>query len=410
MKILWFSPTGSLYGNSFSFYGGGWVASLEKIAHKIPNLELAIAFEHKDSCFKAEKNGVSYYPIDIFSKKLNRIRKKFNFSLEEKLIIPHCIKIIDDFKPDAIHIFGSEWCWGLIQAHTNIPSVIHIQGSIPPYDNAKTPGIGFLEEFFSYKLYRKIEFIKRKIFNENKRAKREERILSMTKYFMGRTEWDLSISKIYAPNSKYFYCSEALRENFAENTKRWSYPERQKIIILTIGHGNSLKGIDVVLKTAKLLKERTDLDFEWRLIGIKDVKNYEKITNIKTNNVNVVACGALSADELKNELLNANICAHPSYADNSPNAVCEAQILGLPVVASYVGGISSLIEHKFNGLLAPANDPWMLASYILKIAENRAFAEQLGKNAFETASKRHNSDEIISDLMNIYQTITEKRI
>ena len=64
MRVLWFAVTPSLYDEK-SF--GGWFASLERIVRKYgSDIELGIAFEHGDKCFKAEKNGVKYYPINKF--------------------------------------------------------------------------------------------------------------------------------------------------------------------------------------------------------------------------------------------------------------------------------------------------------------------------------------------------------
>lgn len=71
--------------------------------------------------------------------------------------------------------------------------------------------------------------------------------------------------------------------------------------------------------------------------------------------------GILSEDELKNTLLSSDIYVHTAYIDNSPNALCEAMILGLPCIASYVGGISSLMKNGESGILVPVNEPYYLA-------------------------------------------------
>ena len=47
--------------------------------------------------------------------------------------------IIEEYKPDLIQVFGTEWPFGLISKYTNIPTVVHIQGSMVPYNNAMFP-------------------------------------------------------------------------------------------------------------------------------------------------------------------------------------------------------------------------------------------------------------------------------
>jgi len=61
--------------------------------------------------------------------------------------------------------------------------------------------------------------------------------------------------------------------------------------------------------------------------------------------------GSLEVNEMVEAMKISRFMVHPSYIDNSPNSICEAQILGLPVVATNVGGVESLIENGKTGLL-----------------------------------------------------------
>lgn len=69
----------------------------------------------------------------------------------------------------------------------------------------------------------------------------------------------------------------------------------------------------------------------------------------------------MNSDKLVELLLESDLYVHTAYIDNSPNAICEAQYLGMPIIATYVGGVPSLIEQGKDGVLIPANDPFMLA-------------------------------------------------
>lgn len=409
MKVLWFAVTPSLYGkNTTSHNGGGWIASLETLIRNNANVQLAIAFQHEDYIFKVERDKVVYYPINIWKSRLNRLKRKFCFELEEKLLLPHCKRIVDDFEPDVIHIFGSEWCFGLITHYTKIPVVIHMQGCIPAYYNARFPsGYSKSDLFFYNKLhFKRIFFL---IIADNffrLRAIREAKILKNCKYFMGRTEWDRNITRLYSPNSTYFYCSEAIRTSFFTNKHIWTYPTSNKKIVLATTISSPLyKGGDLVLKTAKLLSENSNLNFEWRIFGVNEFSFHEKINKIKASSVNIKLMGTLSADNLCEELLKSNVFIHPSYIDNSPNSVCEAQLLGIPVISTNVGGVASLISHNETGMLVPANDPFSLASYIILLNQKPELAMKLGANARELALKRHNPSVLIDNLLFIYKDI-----
>jgi len=411
MRVLWFAVTPSMYeAKRIGHNGGGWISSLEVLVQQIPNIDLGIAFEHTDTCFKAVRENKTYYPINIWRSRWDRIKSKFIYNTEEKLLIQQCLKVIDDFKPDVIHVFGTEWSFGLLPQHTKVPVVIHIQGSIPPYYNARFPA-GYSAADFVLTGGINIAKTLRLYFADRQfklRAAREEKILRNCQYYMGRTHWDKNLTRLYAPHSKYFYCSEALRSVFVQSAKRWEHKTGEKHLFVTTISAPLYKGGDVVLKTALLLKQNTTLNFEWRVFGINEMSIHETKTKIKHTDVNVILGGIISAEDLRDELLTADIFIHPSYIDNSPNSVCEAQVLGMPVICTNVGGTATIVEDGQTGLLVPSNDPFTMAADIIKLLSNPALAIQLGSKAKDVALVRHGPQNIITDLTTVYNSIAAK--
>lgn len=408
MKILWFSVTPSqfvAFNNGHN--GGGWIASLEELVSKEVDVELGIAFEYPFCESKRRQNNVIYYPIDTAVSKFKKISKFFNpLEFEKKFIIPKCLEIISDFKPDIIHIFGSENQFGLLTFYTKIPIIIHMQGSLPPCYNARFPiTINFKDILLSthYTITKKLsEFRNLNIFRL--RAQREINILKQTKYFFGRTHWDKSIIRIFNPNAEYFYCSEVLRNTFYDG-KEWNFRNQKRLIIVSTISTPLYKGLDVVLKTAKILKEECHLNFIWKIIGIKQAPFIEAHFNIRAIDVSVEMLGCLSAEDVKEELLKAHFYVHPSYIDNSPNSVCEAQILGVPVICCNVGGVSSLIDDNVTGFLVPANDPFKIADIIYTNAIDKDKLNKISKQEIIVAQKRHSKKQIIRDLFFAYRSI-----
>lgn len=410
MRVLWFAVTSSMYENKTNSHnGGGWISSLERIVRSVEDIELAVAFEHTDLFFKKEIDDVTYYPINSWTSVWSRLAKKLQVSSEEKYIIPKCMEVIEDFNPDVIHVFGSEWCFGLIANYTQVPVVIHMQGSLPPCYNARFPvGVSLLNVILSADkfLLRKLMIWKNDLMFKEK-ANREEKILRLCKNYMGRTHWDKSIVNVYNSQAKYYFCNEALRESFIESDIKWCFSGNKKIIIVSTLSGPLYKGIDVVLKTAKLLKENTLFDFEWRVYGHTDSKFYEKQYNIVANEVNVKMMGVVSQETLVENLISASFYVHPSYIDNSPNSVCEAQILGVPVICTNVGGVSSLVVEGKTGFLVPSNDPIKIADIIISEYNNKSLLNEISKNEIYAAKKRHNPENIKNDLIMIYDKLIE---
>jgi glycosyltransferase involved in cell wall biosynthesis len=82
-------------------------------------------------------------------------------------------------------------------------------------------------------------------------------------------------------------------------------------------------------------------------------------------------------------------------------------LLGLPIIATYVGGVPSLVVDGETGLLVPANEPFMLAERIREIFGNPSQAEYLGRNAAISAEKRHEPKAILRDLLDAYNAIMD---
>lgn len=96
-------------------------------------------------------------------------------------------------------------------------------------------------------------------------------------------------------------------------------------------------------------------NIHWKIFGISEEDSLNKIVKrvLKLNNKsrNIEFYGQTSTEELIKQLKTCHFFVHPSYIDNSPNSVCEAMILGMPVLSSSVGGVPSLIENKETGFL-----------------------------------------------------------
>ena len=414
MRVLWFTNTPCNYQSSFGGYnGGGWMSALQNEIIKQEDISLGICFCQDGQPLKVEQDKTIYYPTQSHKKKLkNKILDivKYKDLSRDKVLWNHYINhfknVINDFKPDIVEIFGSELYMGLAAiAAENIPHVLHIQGLLSLYIYIYLPpGVSLSSYYFQdwnpkniYNRFQLYTYWKRSCY-------REQEILKYCKHVIGRTDWDENASKILNPNRIYHYGGEILRPEFYEEVER-KIPE--KLTIVTTSSNPMYKGFDYVLQTAYILKNKIGADFDWLVYGNVNPSFAEKLTKIKHEEVNVKLVGVADAVTLRDAISSATLYFQPSYIENSPNSVCEAQILGVPVVATNVGGTSSLIEHGRTGFLIPTNDPYTAVGRIMEVYNERNLNKEIGINARTVASKRHDRIYIVNNLISTYKEIIE---
>jgi glycosyltransferase involved in cell wall biosynthesis len=101
----------------------------------------------------------------------------------------------------------------------------------------------------------------------------------------------------------------------------------------------------------------------------------------------------------------ATVFVHPSFMDNSPNTVAEAQLVGTPVIATDCGGVSSMIRHEETGILVPPGDPELLAERLINLLADPGLRMKLAVQAQREARVRHDPQAIASQLLNTYSAI-----
>lgn len=417
MKVLWFTNTpskGADYLGSKQI-GGGWIESLESHLTSGKQVQLGVAFKTLDQKARPFKvNETFYFPVyrqtqqGSFLKFINR----WKHNIEKDDNINLYLDIIKDFKPDLIQIFGTESEFGMIIPQTNVPCIIYIQGILSVINHKWFSGLSLLDVFrYSQKLrLLKGYGVLHDYYRNIKSVKREKMIYRKCQYFIGRTDWDKRVSAILASDSTYYHCDEIMRPGFYQSTWQQEVSGKDRFIILSTMRDGIYKGLETIYECNEILRENVpDIKPVWKIAGISMDSNIYNILIKKYtrrfDNSDIIFLGSLSESDLICEMKMANLFIHPSHIDNSPNSVCEAMMLGMPVISTYSGGIPSIIEDKNEGLLIQDGDPYALAGAIVELYRDRDYAFNLGLNARKRALTRHNPEKIVSNLLNIYNSV-----
>lgn len=127
------------------------------------------------------------------------------------------------------------------------------------------------------------------------------------------------------------------------------YP-KDKLILCTCGRITSVKGFDLAVGAAEILK-KNGLSFKWYFVG--DGADREKIEQliVEKNLSNEIKITGLK-DNPYPYIVYCDIYVQPSYEEAHPLSIIEAQILQKPIVSTATVGGKSIINDGINGIIA----------------------------------------------------------
>lgn len=320
--------------------------------------------------------------------------------------------VLNDVKPDIIHIHGTEFSNALafISELNNYPICISIQGLISTISNKEnyfagisTANSGF---FSSVPL-----IIQRK--TALKRAKQEIEILKQFPVFFGRTDWDRAHLYAINPDAKYIRVAETVREEIKSHEKWCVHNSKNHTIFYGGGARVPWKGFHKFIETIKILKkEYTDLMVyvagvipQKRLPIIGNIGYGRYMTRLIEKN-GLSSCisftGSLNANEMADLFCSSRCYVMGSSIENSSNTLLEAMTIGTPIVAADVGGTSTFVSHGKDAFLYRYEETQLAAWYIKQIFESDKLAKTFSRNAQTNCSKM---DSERTDLLSAYKTV-----
>ena len=413
MRVLWFTSvtppaTASHLGMEHSLGPASWVESLRQALATRSGLQLAIASPSSSPLTPFTESGVSYYGIPLTqpSTQIGRVARRWRdaFVLEQESEAIEAV--IHDFHPDLIHVHGTENPFGLVGSSCRVPVVISLQGLLTVYERFYFHGMTS-REIASLALrpnfalgWSNIHGYWRCV----RMAVRERQIMHANRWFIGRTAWDRAVLLAVNPDAMYRHCDEVLRQPFYKSA--WRRETAAPRVVFCTSGTMAGRGVECLVEALGILHSAGYPDVRLRIAGIPPAGPGAEFYVARARKHGVIESidwlGRLPAKQLLSELLGATVFAYPSHIDNSPNALCEALLVGVPTVASYVGGIPSLIDHREDGLLYPDGDPFALAGSIRDLLDDPSRGADMGRRARERALRRHDPDAIVARLLSIY--------
>ncbi|MEM3698015.1 MAG: glycosyltransferase family 4 protein [Candidatus Bathyarchaeia archaeon] len=147
-------------------------------------------------------------------------------------------------------------------------------------------------------------------------------------------------------------------------------------IITYFGNLSFNKGVDLLIKAFKKLRKSARDDI-YLVVGGEGPQR-RQLEDLAEPIGNIIFTGFVPRKIQLAIMAQSDVFVHPArYPDACPTTILEAMALGLPVVATRLGGIPELIVDKKGGYLADPNSPDDLATKISIILNNEKFKSQV---------------------------------
>ncbi|HAW09325.1 MAG TPA: glycosyl transferase family 1 [Bacteroidetes bacterium] len=418
MKILWITniifPALCKVLSLPKPHVGGWMYGLAGQLVANSDIKLAVATVYKGNELKIfQLEGIRYFLLP------HRSSSGYQNNLEPLWKI-----ICRDFSPDIIHIHGTECPHGLacMRVYPKINYVVSIQGLVGICARYYYAGLTTKDILTNITLR---DILRWDTLFHGKRSFATRGIIEVeyirrAKHVIGRTSWDHSHVMAINPDATYYFCNETLRDGFYL-AEKWDSNNKTNHSIFLSQAEYPIKGLHQVLKAVSLLKTEFP-EIQICVAGHNILNKTTMFDRLKFSGYGsyliglikklgmegrVKFIGPLSEEKMIVEYRKAHLFICSSSVENSPNSVGEAQLLGVPIIASFVGGVPDMITHGETGLLYRFEEVEMLAENIRQVFIDNHLTQRLSRQSIIIAEQRHNRIANCAQTINIYDCIAD---
>lgn len=394
----------------------GWLSGLAAMigSEGDKEMELGICFPVDGEPIRGRAGALAYYgfPEDMVHP------ENYDAALETALE-----KIIEDFEPDIVHCFGTEYPHTLAMTRAfDRPqrTLIGIQGLCFVYADAYMANLPqricrrtLLRDFL-----RKDNLLQQQE-KYRRRGEYEKEAISRAAHVTGRTDWDKKWTAAVNADASYHFMNETLRPQFYG--AQWDRRHCRRFSIFLSQGNYPIKGLHYMLEALPKVLERypgahvyVAGDEITRFNTVREkikISNYGKYLRELIGKYHlqqaVTFLGRLDADQMLEQYLRSHVFVSPSAIENSPNSVGEAMLLGMPVVSSDVGGVHNMLTAGKEGFLYEPADTDALAQHICFMFDERKETAvlEMARAARAHALRTHDPQGNYRRLMEIYHEI-----
>lgn len=391
-----------LLGNDAQrFSSGGWLQGAANALATYPGIELSIACPSPrvSAVTKLCGKQITYYVFNGFDKHGGLLTG------DVPALDPVMEEILAEARPDVIDIQGSEFAHSLSCARSAgaIPTALTIQGILIAYQFHFWDGLDKRDRHWLGR-----DEISHQVRDFGRRAQTEKVLMQRVHHFIGRTAWDRAHSLAINPRAQYHPCNRILRSVFYSG--EWEYAHCRPHRIFVSQAMYPLKGFHQLLKALPAVIETfpdTVVAVGGGGFGQGDYgRILERMIKEKDLSRHIEVLDTLDAEQMKEQFLLSNVYVLASSIENESISLSEAQLLGVPIVAAFTGGVPDSIPDNRCGALYPYEDTTLLARLICDAFEASPSFDNSHQR--EVAAARLDIGVNTEQLVRIYQDIVSQ--
>jgi len=290
-------------------------------------------------------------------------------------------------EPDIVHGHGTDSTYGYVTTRCGFPYIITIQGILsqilPTWKDR-----GVVDRMVSQLL-----------------LGCEKKTIEEGKAFIANTAYVEEFVKESNRQAEIYTIENVVQDiYFQANGQSFAATD----YILFIGTISKSKGVEDLIRAFYAVKSAKP-DLKLKIIGYGDEEYFREVIVPLISSFDLTGsiefCGKRPAAYIAKMLEQALCLVVPSHVEQAPQAIAEAMAVGVPVVATSVGGIPDMLEDGVTGVLCPAKCDRDLAEKILLLANDRELCVKMGRSAKSVAAERYNSHRVALKLDAAYRRV-----
>jgi glycosyltransferase involved in cell wall biosynthesis len=240
-------------------------------------------------------------------------------------------------------------------------------------------------------------------FHEKRALKKADALLSVSQFTADKTNEVFGLEEKFTiiPNS---IDMSLFRQNSDDNTNN---------IILYFGSLIRKKGLlelpfifnEVIVKYPKAKLVLVGRDVPDIISGNASTWGMMQELFTKQALINVDYLGAVSYQDIRNQIKTATVCVFPSFAEALPVSWIEAMAMQKPIVASNIGWATEVIDDGINGFLVHPTHHLEYANKIIQLLENVQLQKEFGTEARKQVTKKFSIAIVAQESLSFYNSL-----